>query len=233
MTAAPAETFVRWSPEHWGALGATTLVCVLFLGIGLCLGETGRRRMCRGLGLFLLLLLVGEYTYRLLSPGEYGPAVDNLPLHFCSLMQVMCFAALWFRRRTACALVYFCVLTASIQALITPTLEAPFPSLPFLLFFLAHGLLLPAALAVPLLRGWRARGWDDVRTVLLGAGYAFCMVPVNLLLDTNYCFTQGSPVLGCLLDVLGPAPWYYLWLMFPAMLLFRLLMLPVHDAAEE
>lgn len=69
--------------------------------------------------------------------------------------------------------------------------------------------------------------------MLLGAGYAFCMVPVNLLLGTNYCFTQGSPVPGCLLDVLGPAPWYYLWLMFPAMLLFRLLMLPVHDAAEE
>lgn len=47
-----------------------------------------------------------------------------------------------------------------------------------------------------------------------------------MLLGTNYGYTQGSPVPGCLLDYLGPAPWYYLLLQLPALGLFCLMTLP-------
>ena len=81
---------------------------------------------------------------------------------------------------------------------------------------------------------WRYAESREYFVLLLGMSLGFLLYSaVNLLLDTNYCFTQGSPVPGCLLDVLGPAPWYYLWLMFPAMLLFRLLMLPVHEREAD
>ena len=106
-------------------------------------------------------------------------------------------------------------------------------SLAFYVFFIAHGLLLIVALAIPVLTGWRARGYDDVKALLLMDAYVLLIIPVNLWLDTNYGYTQGIPVEGTLLDYLGEAPWYYLWAQLPVLAVFRLLMLPVHDKSED
>ncbi|MCQ2366924.1 MAG: TIGR02206 family membrane protein, partial [Akkermansia sp.] len=141
--------------------------------------------------------------------------------------------ALWWRKRWACALVYFAVLTASIQALITPAMADGYPSLPFFIFFISHGLLMVVALAVPVLIGWRARGYDDLRTLALMNLYVVLIIPVNIWLGTNYGYTQGAPLPGTILDYLGPAPWYYLWAELPALAVFRILMLFVHDKTEN
>lgn len=89
------------------------------------------------------------------------------------------------------------------------------------------------ALAIPVLIGWRARGWDDLRSVLLMDAYVLLIIPINHWLGTNYGYTEGAPVPGTLLDYLGPAPWYYLWVQLPVLAVFRLMMLPVHDKREE
>lgn len=103
----------------------------------------------------------------------------------------------------------------------------------FFHFFLSHSLLLIVALAIPLLLGWRSRGFDDVKSLLFMDLYLACIIPINIWLGTNYGYTQNSPVAGCILDYLGPAPWYYLWLQLPALTIFRLMMLIAHDKNEE
>lgn len=227
-----AHPFVRWGAPHLTALALAVFAAAAVLLLGRRLSQKGRFTLCRVLAVIVGAQMVGEYIWRFCHL-DYGPWQYNLPLHFCSMMSVFAVIALWWRPRWACATVYFGVLTASIQGLITPAMADGYPSLAFFIFFLSHSLLLVVALALPVLIGWRARGYDDVRSILIMDAYVLCIIPVNIWLDTNYGYTQGSPVEGCLLDYLGPAPWYYLWVQLPVLAVFRLMMLPVHDKTEE
>lgn len=224
--------FIRWSYPHIIALVLTVLVAVLVLWLGSRLQIRGRHILCRILGGVVLFQLVSEFVWRAFS-DDYGSWENNLPLHFCSFMSVFAFIALWWRTRRACAVVYFGVLAGSIQGLITPAMANGYPSLAFFVFFIAHSLLLVVALAIPVLLGWRARGWDDLWTLLIMDVYVLLIHPINLWLGTNYGYTQGPPIPGTLLDYLGEAPWYYLWAQLPVLALLRLLMLPVHDRNED
>ncbi len=231
MNHEPYYPFIRWDTPHLCALAATVLFAAVLLTLGSRLSEKVRFGICRVLAGILAVEYVGELIWRF-STDTYGPWQYNLPLHFCSFMILVAIVALWWRKRWACALVYFGVLTASIQGLITPAMANGYPSLAFYIFFLSHGLLLVVALAIPVLLGWRARGYDDVRSILLMDAYVLFIIPVNLWLGTNYGYTQGSPVEGCILDYLGEAPWYYLWMQLPVLAVFRLMMLPVLDRSK-
>ncbi len=223
--------FIRWGTPHWGALAAILLGAAGVLLAGLRCGEQGRRHLCRALAAVILLEFVVEHIVRQLL-DSYGPWQENLPLHFCSVMMVISAIALWQRTHWACAFVYFSVLTASIQALITPALLKGFPSVAFFFFFLSHGLLFVAALTIPIVLGWRTRRGDVLRCVLLGDVYLLCVIPLNIWLGTNYGFTQHGPVEGSILDYLGPAPWYYLWLQLPALGLFWLMSFAVRPRKQ-
>lgn len=228
----PYYPFVRWSTEHIYALVITIVIAALLLFFGSKCKEKARHCICRILAGVVAFQFISEFAWRAVSDA-YGSWEYNLPLHFCSFMSIFAFIALWWRWRPACTLVYFGVLVGSIQGLITPAMANGYPSMAFFVFFIAHGLLLIVALAIPVLIGWRARGYDDVKALLLMDTYVLCIIPVNLWLNTNYGYTQGIPVEGTLLDYLGSAPWYYLWAQLPVLAVFRLLMLPVHDKSEQ
>ncbi len=228
MDTASTSEFTRWGAAHLGALAALLLFTAALLAFGARRSEATRHLLCRGLALIIALEFVGELLLRFCLPS-YGPWQENLPLHFCSIMMVVSFIALWWRKPLACAFVYFGVLAASAQGLITPALDKSFPHIAYFIFFLSHGLLFVAALAIPILLRWRARRWDGAKTVLFGNAYLLCAIPVNIWLGTNYGFTQHGPAEGSMLDYLGPAPWYFLWLELPALLLFRLMALPVRN----
>ena len=219
--------FVRWSASHWGAVIVTLIVTIFILKLGLRAPvQEQKNRICRMLAVVVGLIYVADSGYIIISQ-HHGSWEQNLPLHYCSMMLLVAVIALWTRNRTACWVLYFGALTACLQGLITPALDAAYPSLRFIFFFSLHGILMPAALAVPLLLGMRARLRDVAISLLLMDAYLLCIHPVNLLLGTNYGFTMESPVPGCILDYAGPAPWYYLLLQIPAFALFCLLRLPV------
>lgn len=184
-------------------------------------------RLCRGFALVLLLLTAAEFAYRALDPVP-DPAGEYLPLHYCSVMMFISAYALWTRAKWASAMVYFSVLTASVQALITPALTFDFPHPRYFFFFASHSALFLAAVALPVLRGWRARKWDIFLTAALMDVYMACVIPVNLLLSTNYGFTQYAPP-GSILTHLGPAPWYFFILHIPGLMVFWLLSLFVRE----
>lgn len=232
MSGGVSAEFVRWGASHIVVLVLAVLSSFLMLWRGCRLTQAGRYRLCRILALVVAVQFIGEYAWRTFS-GDGSPWQENLPLHFCSLMTVLSAAALWWRWPWACAVVYFGVLTASIQGLVTPALEAAYPSAAFFVFFISHSLLLLSALAIPVLLGWRGKPRDVLRSVLVMDTYLLCIIPVNVWLGTNYGFTRHSPVQGCLLDYLGPAPWYYLWLQIPALAVFRLMLLPVQERGKH
>jgi hypothetical integral membrane protein (TIGR02206 family) len=150
------------------------------------------------------------------------------------MMLIVAVIALWTRNRRACWVLYFGALSACLQGLITPALDADFPTLRYFLFFSLHGILVPAGLAVPLLLRMRARVSDVAISLLLMDIYVIIIHMVNLILGTtNYGFTMKSPVPGCILDYAGPAPWYYLLLQIPVFLLFYLMHLPVKARSKQ
>lgn len=226
------EGIVRWSASHWGAVITTSAVTLGILGYGMKQSRQRREQICRMLALVVGLIYMADSGF-ILTTQHHGSWEQNLPFHYCSMMLLVAVIALWTRNRTACWVLYFGALTACLQGLITPALERDFPTLRYFLFFCVHGILMPAALAVPLLLKLRARFRDVVISLLLMDAYLLIIHPFNLLLGTNYGFTMESPVPGCLLDYLGPAPWYYLLLQLPALALFSLMYLFVRNTGKD
>ena len=225
------EGIIRWSASHWGAVIVTVAVTLGIIGYGMKQARDGRVRVCRILALVVGLIYAADSGFILITQ-HHGGWEQNLPFHYCSMMLLVAVVALWTRNRTACWVLYFGALTACLQGLITPALERDFPTLRYFLFFFVHGILMPAALAVPLLLKLRARFRDAVISLLLMDAYLLAIHPVNLLLGTNYGFTMESPVPGCILDYLGPAPWYYLLLQLPVLGLFGLMFLFVKERRQ-
>lgn len=226
------EGIVRWSASHWGAVIVTVAVTLGIIGGALRQPMDVRRKVCRALSIVVGLIYLADSGFILINQ-HHGSWEQNLPFHYCSMMLLVAVYALWTRNRTACLVLYFGALTACLQGLITPALERDFPTMRYFLFFCVHGILMPAALAVPLLLGIRARISDALKSLLLMDAYLLCIHPLNLLLGTNYGFTTASPVPGCILDYLGPAPQYYLLLQIPAFLLFSLMALPIRSRKSE
>ncbi|MBE6415543.1 MAG: TIGR02206 family membrane protein [Akkermansiaceae bacterium] len=222
------EGIVRWSASHWGAVIVTLAVTFAIIGGAVRKPLDVRQKVCRALAVVVGLIYLADSGYILITQ-HHGSWEQNLPIHYCSMMLLVAVYALWTRNRTACWVLYFGALTACLQGLITPALERDFPTQRYFLFFCVHGILMPAALAVPLLLGMKARIKDAFKSLLLMDAYLLCIHPLNLLLGTNYGFTTESPVPGCILDYLGPAPQYYLLLQIPAFLVFSLMSLPVRE----
>lgn len=222
------ESFVRWSTPHLVVILLTLLATGGIIILGAKGSTTSRKHFSKAMAVALLIMFVVEFTWRH-TGGVDTPWQENLPFHFCSVMVIVSAIALWCSKRWACAVVYFGVLTASIQGLITPALEEGYPSFAFLIFFFSHSMLFLSAVTVVCVQHWKARRKDILRSLLLMDAYLLAIIPINLWLGTNYGFTQKSPVPGCILDYLGAAPWYYLWLQLPALGLFYLMYLPLRN----
>ena len=226
------EAIVRWSASHWGAVIATLIVTIFTMWNGMRAQQQEKKNhICRILAVVVGLIYVADSGFIIITQ-HHGSWEQNLPLHYCSMMLLVAVIALWTRNRTACWVLYFGALTACLQGLITPALERDFPTLRYFLFFCVHGILMPAALAVPLLLNLKARFRDVLISLFLMDVYLMLIHPVNLILGTNYGFTMERPVPGCILDYLGPAPWYYLLLQIPVIGLFSCMYLFVRDRSE-
>ncbi len=218
--------FTMWSATHFYTLSVIALLITAILIYGYHLSETGKKILCKSIAMANLILYLAEYLWRFAQHTPEQFIKDELPLHFCAVMALLCFIALWWGPRWARSLVYFGVLSASVQGLITPAITYGFPKFDFFIFFASHGLLLLSALAIPLLTTWKAKAKDPIRSVLLMNAYLAVIHPINLLLGSNYGYTTAAPA-GSILDGLGIAPWYYLWLEIPALVLFYLMYIPV------
>lgn len=218
--------FAMWSATHlYTLLCIAVLICAILVW-GRRMNTNGRNRLCKSIAVANLGVFISEYTWRFIYDNREHLIREELPLHFCAVMAILCFIALWWGPRWARSLVYFGVLSASVQGLITPVISYGFPSLYFFIFFISHSLLLLSALAIPILTDWEAKAKDPLRSVLLMNLYLIVIHPINLILNSNYGYTTAAPA-GTILEGLGAAPWYYLWLELPALGLFYLMYIPV------
>jgi hypothetical integral membrane protein (TIGR02206 family) len=129
--------------------------------------------------------------------------------------------------------VYLAGLGGSGMALLTPDLWSPLVSYPSIYFFLAHGGVVIAIVAlvfgyqITLRRGtvWRVFGWLNVYAAIVGS--------FNLVFNTNYFYLCSKPANSSILDFFGPWPIYVIVSELFALVMFALLWLPLRRSAFQ
>ena len=134
--------------------------------------------------------------------------------------------AAWNPTRRVNEILYYWVVSGTLQANITPRVEAAFPHIDAFYYWIAHSGLLVYVIYTtvvhrlyPTWRGiLRAFVWLNV--------FAALALVLNLLLDTNYLYLRAKPPTVSLLDYFGPWPWYILVTELAALVMFWLAYLP-------
>lgn len=218
--------FRPWGPDHCLALALTAL-CAYGLARVVRSGPATGTGWAVRLGLVAGLLgLAGCELWRGFSEGWLRLA-EALPLHLCDAALVLAVIALVLRNRTAALLLYFWTAAGTLLAMLTPDLRYGFPSPDFLVFFGLHGLALSAAAVAVLGLGLVPAEGAWWRAFLLTLAYAGSVALANLVLDTNFMYLRAKPAQPTLLDTFGAWPNYLLGAALLALVLFRLLDLPL------
>lgn len=202
-----ASTFEPWSFAH--ALVMGSLLALAWRLTGLRRARSGdqsrQRRMDIGVGTVGLIVWLAV-TLWWLMPANFR--MDrSLPLHVCDLASLLGPVALLTSARPARAMLYFWGLGLCSQAFVTPTLTEGPAEIEFWLFWGAHAVILVSAVYDVAARGFRPT-WEDLRLAfILSALYATCIVPFDMMTNSNYGYLgPGQPEQPTLIDVLGPWP---------------------------
>ena len=197
----------QYSGEHVAAVVAMVGLAGLLVGLARRRGRPASRRAARALALVIGGAYLTEHaTYAL--RGEWTTSV-NLPLHLSDAVTIVAVAALW--RPQAGLLteaLYFWAFSASLQAVLSPSIDEPFPDVLYFTYFATHGGVVAAAgLLVFGCRRLPRRG-SFIRVYGLTAIFAAIAYLASLATGGNYMFLREKPPRGSLLDLLGPWPWY-------------------------
>lgn len=200
--------FPLFGPSHLAGLAVVG-------GAALAAAIAGRRWRPRAppalrwpLGALVLAQFLVWYT--LLGMPQGFSSARDLPLHLCDLNQLLLVVYLWRPRSALFDLLYYWILAASSLALLLPDLQQGFPATAYLALFGSHGLTL--VIMVHLAFG-RGRGPTPGRAAWAWGwmlGYGILLVPVNMLLGSNYLYLFDLPALPAPLAALTPpAPWHW------------------------
>ena len=212
-----ALTFQRFGTPHLTALLITAVIAALMIW---------HRRRWMEVALAVALLMAWPISVLSHVLGGDLNLQNGLPLHLCDVAAFSGVIAILKRRPLACEMVYFFGLAGTLQGLITPALQAEFPSPRFFSFFLTHGAIVIAALHVVCGMGITPRPGALWRMLVCILTYAGSVAVIDGLLGVNYGFVCEKPPTASLMDQLGPWPWYVFAMVGLATVFFAILDLP-------
>ncbi|MGD1012230.1 MAG: TIGR02206 family membrane protein [Acidimicrobiales bacterium] len=207
------------------------LAVVLALGTGVALCVGARRRpgpwttvAARAIAVVLISDASSFIATEILA-RTWSPATD-LPFALCDAAVLVAAAALWLRTPVLVELTYFWGLAGTLQAVITPDLNAGFPHLIFFQYLAGHlGIVLAAFYLVVGLR-IAPRPGSVLKTFSITLAYSAFVGIVDAVSGANYMFLRRPPGNWTLLNLLGPWPWYIASAAVVAIVLFAALNLP-------
>ena len=205
------------------------VLIALAAGIALCVGA--RRKPGRWtvvVARLIALVLVSDaisFVVSELAAGTWSPKSD-LPFALCDAAVLVAAAACWWRKPRLVELTYFWGLAGTLQAVITPDLNAGFPHLVFFQYLGGHlGIVLASLYLVIGLR-IAPRPGSVVTTFAITLAYTAFVGLVDALSGANYMFLRRPPGNWTLLKLLGPWPWYIVSAAGVALVLLAVLDLP-------
>jgi hypothetical integral membrane protein (TIGR02206 family) len=194
------------SADHLAAL-AVTLIAAVALVVGARRGgEPWAGGARRTLALVILAGFAGEQlTYAL--RGEWTARV-NLPFQLTDAVTIAAIAALWRPLPLLVELVYLWALSASLQAVLTPDLNATAPDALYFTYFATHSGAIAAACLLVFGECRALRAGAVARVYAITAAFAAVAAVATLTTGGNYMFLRRKPAHDSLLDVMGPWPVY-------------------------
>ncbi|SMF81016.1 conserved hypothetical integral membrane protein TIGR02206 [Paenibacillus uliginis N3/975] len=202
--------FKAFSTEHWIILA---LLLVLILTLFFCRRVISSRPAVRSTLKWVLIaaLLLPEISLQLwyVSSGIWN-RTTSLPLELCSLTMLLSAIMLMTGGRKLYPLVYFAGIGGALQAVLTPSLDYPFPHFRFFHFFVCHLAIIIAPLYMTWIRGYRP-SWKSIGWTMVFLNVAALVVGlINFALGSNYMYLMSKPSTPSILDLLGPHPIYIL-----------------------
>ncbi len=217
-------------PAHLAILGAVPLLAALLAALQRRL-PPGSRGVRIGLG--TVLLADTALWYGSLAWSGQLAFPQNLPLDLCDVTLALILIALFSLQPAVFDLAYYGALAGTSMALLTPDLWESFPSWPTVQFFVAHGLVVAAALYLVWSGEARPRPGSVGRAMLAGNLYAAMLGAFDWIFKTNYMYLRAKPANLSLLNFLGPWPWYLVTSEGVAFGLFLMLYLPFRRVRME
>lgn len=227
-----AETFSFFSRPHLAALGLVAAVNIIlyFTRHGL-----RKQRIKRSISLFLagLLFILDVSLHGWEALNGIWDVRNSLPLHLCSISQILCIVMLATRKYGIYEITYFWGLGGATQALLTPDLAFSYPHLVFFLFTGSHALIVTACLWMTLVEGYRPQFKSLFKAFASLNLYMLFVAVINTVLGSNYLYICQKPGSPSILDYLGPWPWYLLTLEAVAFAVFLLFYLPFSGTIKK
>ena len=174
----------------------------------------------------LLVNEVSHWAYRLAEVGPARFAQNHLPLHVCGLAVLLTSGTLLFRNQRAYEVAFFWGLVGSLNAVITPALEADFPQYRFFQYFIAHSGIVAGVLFATWGLGMRPTLGGLFRAFLYLHLLAAVAALFNQLLGSNYMYLSEPPRGTASPFLFAPWPWYIAILDALALALFFAVLSP-------
>jgi hypothetical integral membrane protein (TIGR02206 family) len=205
--------FRLFGPAH---LAVICLTIVIPVGLGLAVRLTNSKRIDRAVALCLALLLFTNYIGYAVFLLRRGQLLwqQALPFQLCDWAMVTVIVALLTARRSWSEVSYFWGIGGTFQAILTPNLQANFPDIRVISFFVAHCGIVAGVIYILIARHFRPTLGSVWRTLAWSELYLLATL-------------QVKPVVHSILDYLADARWLYIVeLNGLALLFFALLYAP-------
>ena len=193
----------RWielgSTAWWGGLVIFLLMSVVLFCVMPSQKSRYYDRANRGLGIVIFL---NQAWYWVMAFNDQIVTVqESLPLHMCSITQLLLFALLTWRQTWVFTMVLFWGPIGGIQAILTPYVHTDL--LYFLQYYIAHSLvavvpiyvLIRSELTLPKQFSWIVFGVSNAVVVV--------MIQVNALLGSNYWYVSDIPPIHAVIETLS------------------------------
>lgn len=209
---------------YWTGVAVMALSCVILCTWARLRPGRWTPRAAKVIGALLLSVCVVD-TVRQLVNGTWALRT-SLPLALCNFALIVAAAACWWRPRQLVELTYFWGLAGTLQGLVTPDLNVPFPHVEFFEYLVGHTLIIVAALFLVVGMRIRPRRGSVLRASAITYIYVALVGLVDALIDANYMFLRHAPHQWTLLRLMGPYPWYLVTGVVIVPLFFSLLYSP-------
>lgn len=222
-----------FSTEHWVTLIATVALCIA-LPVLVRRRPDQSDRIRVAMATILLINIVVYQSYRLVA-GYWSVATD-LPMHLCAWANVVTALALLTRKALYAEIAWCWVMTGSVNALITPQLDNPFPEVPFIYFVIGHTGLITAVCTIVFGLDIKPRPGAWLRVMAVSQVYFVSAITVNWLTNANYGFLDPmDPFRNQTVLAVFPTDgiWFYIAFELAGAMLFGLALLPFRYVAND
>jgi hypothetical integral membrane protein (TIGR02206 family) len=152
---------------------------------------------------------------------------EALPLYLCRISLILCIIMMFNKSHKIFDLLYFWGLGgASVALIFHDTSIFPFPHYIFIQFFISHGGILISVFFMIFIYDYSPTINSLIRTSIWTLIYFMFTIPINYIVDGNYCYLRYKPCFTPL-DLLPDEPIYFVpFIILGIYMLFLLMYIP-------